>query len=222
MILMSPADPCRVTMSLFADQLMPGATCRNIVLICRIRETSVNTSLTSRAVTARSVESTEAVEMATGQKARANRRVVTSEGCGATRDAPQGRPLGFAFSKPKGTVPPSESHQPSLTSRRAVRRPEIRELTERVGVRTQSARWAVALGEKPEPVVDHVVGEHAAIRVLRGLRRVVGEHVGQGALLVDRRDGLVPRVTPGVAEQVDEHVDPPLAIPNRIGGVVLL
>jgi hypothetical protein len=107
-------DPCRVTLSLPADQSMPGTTCRNIVLICRIRESSVNTSLTSRAVTARFVESTDAVEMALVRRRAPTAGSSPSRGAEQRGDAPQGRPLGLYSANPRA---PSRQANVSAASR---------------------------------------------------------------------------------------------------------
>src|SRR4051812_22150150 len=101
-------------------------------------------------------------------------------------------------------------------------RPEIREGVESVGVWAQ-ARWrALALRQEREPVVDDVVGEDSAVGVLRRFGRVEGQHVRQGAFGVDRLDGLFAGVATGVAELMDEHVDPSLPVVDRDAGVVLL
>ena len=91
-----------------------------------------------------------------------------------------------------------------------VRRAQVREHLQSVGVRAQSRRRTVALGEERQPVVDDVVGEDAAVRVFRRLGRIERQHVGQRAFVVDGFDGFFARVAAGVAQLMDEHVDPPL------------
>ena len=57
---------------------------------------------------------------------------------------------------------------------------------------------------------------------LRRLGRIERQHVGQRALVVDGLDGFLARVVAGVAQLMDEHVDPPFPVVDRLAGVVLL
>src|SRR5262249_59047502 len=68
--------------------------------------------------------------------------------------------------------------------------------------------WAV--GEEREAVVDHVVREDGAVGILRGLRRIETQHVGQYAFLVDRSNRFLARVTSSVAHQMHELIEPAL------------
>src|SRR5882757_4601954 len=185
---------------------MRPTSCRNIDAICLIRESSANAPLTSRAYGSKSFRIGVGVKTATEKWASNIRRTGHERGVWSGRPKLRRHGPWVCVQQTQGCL---------LAKRRSVRRPEIRELTEGVGVGTQPTRWTVTLGEETEPVVDDVVGEHAAVRVLRRLRRIVGEHVGQDALLVDGRDGLLVGVTAGVPEQVDEHADPALAIVHR-------
>jgi hypothetical protein len=53
-----------------------------------------------------------------------------------------------------------------------MRHAEIRKLSQRVGMWLQAARRTFALGEKREAVIDHVVGEDAAVGIFCGLRGI--------------------------------------------------
>src|SRR5260370_30418238 len=103
-----------------------------------------------------------------------------------------------------------------------MRRADIRELLEYVGVRLQAVGRDFTLGEEGEAVIDDVVGENAPVGKLRGLRRIETEHVGQDAVLIDRGDRFLAGVVAGVPDQVDELIEPALAIGNRLARVVLL
>ena len=59
-----------------------------------------------------------------------------------------------------------------------VRRAEVRELLENVGVRLEAGGGNIALGEEGEAMIDDVVGKNAAVGILRGLRRIEAQHVG--------------------------------------------
>ena len=67
-------------------------------------------------------------------------------------------------------------------------RADVRKLLENVGVRFQTAGRAFALGEEGEAVIDHVVSEDAAVGILRRLRRIETQHVGQCSLLGNRAE----------------------------------
>src|SRR5208283_2958112 len=60
---------------------------------------------------------------------------------------------------------------------------EVRKLLENVGVRFQTAGRAFALGQEREAVINHVVSEDAAVGILRRLRWIETQHVGQCSLL---------------------------------------
>jgi hypothetical protein len=62
---------------------------------------------------------------------------------------------------------------------------EVRKVLENVGVRIQAAGRAFALGQEREAVIDHVVGEDAAIGILRKLRRIEIQYVGQCSLVTE-------------------------------------
>ncbi len=61
-------------------------------------------------------------------------------------------------------------------------------------------------------MIDDIVGENAAVGVLRGFGRIEGQHVGQDAILVDRGDCLFARVVARMPHQVAELIQPALAI----------
>ena len=58
-----------------------------------------------------------------------------------------------------------------------MRRAQIGELPQRIRMRFQSARRAFALGEKGEPVIDHIVGKDLSVGILRRFRGIETQHV---------------------------------------------
>src|SRR5208282_2472177 len=103
-----------------------------------------------------------------------------------------------------------------------MRRADVRVLLENVGVRFEAAGWTFALGEEAEAMIDDIVGKDTAVGVLRGLRRIEAQHVGQKAVGVDRGDCFFAGVIAGMTHQMDELIEPALAIVNRLAGVVFL
>src|SRR6266446_5847372 len=103
-----------------------------------------------------------------------------------------------------------------------MRRADVRELLENVGVRLEAIGGNFALGEEGEPVIDHIVGKNAAVGVLRGLGRIEAQHIGQDPILIDRGDCFFAGVIASMPHQVDELIEPALAIVNRLAGVVFL
>src|SRR5580658_5760165 len=101
-----------------------------------------------------------------------------------------------------------------------MRSAEVRKYLEHVGVRLEAARRARLLGEAGEAIVDDVVGENSSIGILRGLRRIEAQHVGQNALGVDRGDCFFARVAARMTEQMDELVGPSLLVVNWLARVV--
>ena len=99
---------------------------------------------------------------------------------------------------------------------------EVRKVLENVGVRFQAAGRAFALGQEREAVIDHVVSEDAAIGILRRLRRIEIQHVGQCSLLVDLGNRFFARVISCVAHQMHELIEPALSIVHRLTGVVAI
>jgi len=97
---------------------------------------------------------------------------------------------------------------------------EVRKVLENVGVRFQAAGRAFALGQEREAVIDHVVSEDAAIGILRRLRRIEIQHVGQCSLLVDLGNRFFARVISCVAHQMHELIEPALSIVHRLARVV--
>src|SRR3954471_4137055 len=91
-----------------------------------------------------------------------------------------------------------------LSALRLMRRADIWELLENIGVRLEAVGGNIALGEEGEAGIDHIVSEAAAVGVLRGLGSVERQHVGQDAILVDRGDGFFVGVLAGMPHQVDE------------------
>src|SRR5207249_1570215 len=83
-----------------------------------------------------------------------------------------------------------------------VRRAEVRELRENVGVRLETGGGNLALGEEGEAVIDDVIGKNAAVGILRGLRRIEAQHVGQKAVSVDRGDCFFAGVIARMPHQV--------------------
>ncbi len=103
-----------------------------------------------------------------------------------------------------------------------MRRADVRERLENVGVRFKAAPGNFALREEREAMIDHIVGENAAVGVLRWYRGIIAQHVGQDAVLVDRGDCFLARVVARMPHQVDELIEPALAIVDRLAGVVFL
>jgi len=103
-----------------------------------------------------------------------------------------------------------------------MRRADVRELPENVGMRFEAGGRNFGLREERETMIDHIVGENAAVGVLRGYRGIEAQHVGQDAVLVDRGDCFCARVVARMTHQVDELIEPALAIVNRLAGVVFL
>src|SRR5260370_32517250 len=103
-----------------------------------------------------------------------------------------------------------------------MRRADVRERLENIGVRFKAALRNFTLREERETMIDHIVGENAAVGVRRGYRGIIAQHVGQDAVLVDRGDCFCARVVARMPHQVDELIEPALAIVNRLAGVVFL
>ena len=87
-------------------------------------------------------------------------------------------------------------------------------------MRFKAAGRTLVLGEETEAVIDHIVGEDAAVRIPRGLRMIEAQHVGQDAVGVDRGDRFFAGVVAGVPHQMDELIHPALTIVNRLARVV--
>src|ERR1019366_1773773 len=85
---------------------------------------------------------------------------------------------------------------------------KVRKLLENVGVRFQTAGRAFALGQEREAVIDHVVSENAAVGILRRLRWIENQHVGQCSLLVDLGNRFFARVISRMAHQMHELIEP--------------
>ena len=79
-----------------------------------------------------------------------------------------------------------------------MRRAQVRENPEDVGVGLEARGRTLVFGEESEAVIDYVVGEDPAVRIFRGLRRIETEHVGKRALRVDRGDRFLARVVAGM------------------------
>src|SRR5208337_4182578 len=117
-----------------------------------------------------------------------------------------------------GAAPGRKMRDP--LARLRMRRSEVWELVESVGVRLETVGRDVALRQEGEAVIDDVVGENPAVGILRGLRRIERQHVGQKAVGVDRRNRFLAGVAAGMPHQVDELVRPATAIVDRLAGVV--
>jgi hypothetical protein len=83
-------------------------------------------------------------------------------------------------------------------------------------VRLEAIGGNFALGEEGEAVIDHIVAKNAAIGVFRGLGRIEAQHIGQDPILIDRGDCFLAGVIAGMPHQVDELIEPALAIVNRL------
>ena len=75
-----------------------------------------------------------------------------------------------------------------------MRSAEIGELFERVGVGLKAGGRTLIFRQEGDAVIDHVVGEGAAVGVFRGPGRIETQHVGECALAVNRRNRFLARV----------------------------
>ena len=101
-----------------------------------------------------------------------------------------------------------------------MRRTNIRELLENVGMRLEASGGNIALGEEGEAMIDDIVSKNAAVWILCGLRRIEAQHVGQNAVSVDRSDCFFAGVIARMPHQVNKLIHPSLAIVDRLAGVV--
>src|SRR5208337_1662230 len=76
--------------------------------------------------------------------------------------------------------------------------------------------------EEGETVVDHVVREDPSIGIRCGLRWIETQHVGQSSLGSNRGNRLLAGVIAGMPQQMDELLQPSLAIIDRLARVVFL
>src|ERR1022692_2777456 len=105
---------------------------------------------------------------------------------------------------------------------RRMRRAEVRELVESVGMRFEAVRRNLSLGEEGETVIDDIVGKDAAVGVLGWFRGVIAQHVRQKPVGIDRGDRFFPGVMTGMPHQVDKLIEPAITVVDRLAGVVLL
>ncbi len=101
-----------------------------------------------------------------------------------------------------------------------MRRANVRELLENVGVRLEAGGGNIALGEEGEAMIDDVVRKNAAVWILSGLRRIKAQHVRQNAVSIDRSDRFFAGVIARMSHQVNKLIRPALAIVDRLAGVV--
>ncbi len=101
-----------------------------------------------------------------------------------------------------------------------VRRAEVRELLENVGVRLEAGGGNIAFGEEGEAMINDVVSKNAPIWILGRPRRIEAQHVRQNAVSIDRRDRFFAGVIARMSHQVDKLIRPTLAIVDRLAGVV--
>ena len=101
-----------------------------------------------------------------------------------------------------------------------MRRANVWELLENVGMRLELGGGNISLREEGEAVIDDVVRKHATVGILCGLRRIEAQHVGQKAIGLDRGDCFLAGVIARMPHQVDELIRPAVAIVNRLAGVV--
>src|ERR1022692_1620874 len=105
---------------------------------------------------------------------------------------------------------------------RRMRRAEVRELVESVGMRFEAVRRNLSLGEEGETVIDDIVGKDAAVGVLGRFRGVIAQHVRQKPVGIDRGDRFFPGVMTGMPHQVNKLIAPAITVVDRLAGVVLL
>ena len=103
-----------------------------------------------------------------------------------------------------------------------MRRAQVRELLQDVGVGLEARGRTLIFRQEGDAVVDHVVGEDPAIGILCGLRRIETQHVGKRALLVNRGNRFLTRVIAGMPHEVHELVEPSLAVVDGLARVVFL
>src|SRR4029077_9614759 len=82
-----------------------------------------------------------------------------------------------------------------------VRRAEIWELLGDVGGRLKPRGRALIFRQEGQAVLDHVISEDPAVRILCGFRWIETYHVRKRALLVDRGDRLLSALLTGVPHQ---------------------
>ena len=103
-----------------------------------------------------------------------------------------------------------------------MRRAQIWEHLQDVGVRLEARGRALIFRQEGETIVDHVVSEDPAVWIFGGFRRVKTQHVGKRALLVDRGNRFLARVIAGMPHEVNELLEPPIAVVGRLARVVFL
>src|SRR5271166_1045642 len=97
---------------------------------------------------------------------------------------------------------------------------DVRELLQNVVMRLEARRRALVFRQEGEPVIDHVVGEDPAVGFGRGLRRLETQAVRKRALRIDGGDGFLARVIAGVTHEMDELLEPPVAVVDGLAGVI--
>src|SRR5208283_1775795 len=103
-----------------------------------------------------------------------------------------------------------------------MRRTDVRKLLQNVGVGLETCGWTLIFRQEGKAVIDHVVSEHAAVGILRGLGRIETYHVGKCALRVDRSNRFLACVVAGMPHQMHELLEPSLAVVGGLARVVLL
>src|SRR6516165_9576763 len=122
---------------------------------------------------------------------------------------------------------PKSGHYRSASARAGtslfrLRRPQVWKLLEDVGVRLEARGRTLIFRQEGQAVIDHIVSEDPAVRILCRFRRIKTYHVWKCALLVDRSDRLFARVIAGVSHQVNELFQPALAVVDGLAGVIFL
>ena len=103
-----------------------------------------------------------------------------------------------------------------------MRRADVRELLQDVGVGLQAGRWTLIFRQEGDAIVDHIISEDPAVGIPCGLRRIKAKHVGKCALLVDRGNRFLRRIAAGMPHQMHELVKPSLAVVHGFARVVFL
>jgi len=103
-----------------------------------------------------------------------------------------------------------------------MRRADVRELLQDVGVGLQACRWTLIFRQEGDAVVDHVISEDPTVGILCRLRWIEAKHVGKCALVVNRRNRFLTRVVARMPHQMHELVKPSLAVVDGLARVVVL
>lgn len=114
------------------------------------------------------------------------RALLLATGCVSVGTIPRDPELHKALTTPLPGAGPLALHR--------MRRTEVGKLRKEVGVRPETVGGNLSLGQESQAVINDIVGENAPVGVPGGLCGIVGQHVGQNAVGVDRGDRFFPSV----------------------------